>query len=229
MKNISILLATLLSVFLLSCNQGTTTSLNDGSGSLGQWTVPGIGTTYYFLDTTGFTDSIRTVKNGLRLGGKSNVVSMAENVFDTLFYTIEPNGDISLGTRTNFDSAGINVFSYSWTTYPIQSRKPIVDPNAEDSISGSEHIIFSTTRSFVGEEDLQTSAGTFATLHARSTEVDDELPVDSSFGFTFKDSIFTDYWFSPQLGMYIQEQNLTSENDQQFNVSKIKLTRYVPR
>src|SRR5579871_288940 len=109
MKIFPTFFAILLCTFLISCNQGTTTTLNDGSGTLGEWTVPGIGTTYVFADTTGFIDSIRIVKNGQHIGGKSNVVEMVTDVFDTTFYTIELNGDVSLGTRSNFDSAGFNV------------------------------------------------------------------------------------------------------------------------
>ncbi|HEY3875510.1 MAG TPA: hypothetical protein VGM92_08525 [Candidatus Kapabacteria bacterium] len=207
------------------------TTLNDGSGTLGQWTVAGRGTSYVYLDSLQGIDTIRVLLNGQHLGGKQNVI-VAVNVTqggspDTTWFNIEPNGDFSIGDRLEEDSDGFFVFDFNWNTFPVMSRTTIVLPGAVDTEINEEHVIRSITSSFVAVEPIQTPIGTYQTLHARFATVNDQI--DSLEGFSFVDTTATDYWFAPQLGMYIREQAWTSEDNSLLTSISAKLIQYFPR
>ena len=232
MKHLQLIVVLFAVAILSSCNSGAETTLNTGGGSAGIWTIPGIGTIYLFQDGdpngSGQTQSTTlTVSSvGQHMNGKTNVVGLTETSSDSsgsqnngiFYYAIEPNGDISLRDSS---SSGIK-----WTTYPTGSRTTISDPRIDSITSFGEHIIQTSTRSYVASENVTTLAGTFAAIHI--TETSFSLFKDSIGSFADSSLNVSDFWFTPSIGFFAKVVESSISNGQPSFTAETDLIRYTP-
>jgi hypothetical protein len=240
MKLIRIFASLFLIVILASCNQGgSVTSLNDGGGSFGMWTIPGIGTKYIFQSTQSDStsqefDTLTILKTGQHLGGKTNVVSYSAGPAgegDTEFYNIEQNGDFSESSDATNDSDGVIVQRFNWDTLPTGSRKTTQLETPVDTIEGQlndqEHVVESDVVVFVGTENLSTPAGDFSTLHLRETFISIDSSLNGNGGFSSNE--VTDYWFATSTGFFVKVIDSGTDNGNPDQQSVDVLFKYEPK
>jgi hypothetical protein len=225
MKHKQIFVTLFIALLLPSCRQVADNPLN---GSAVTWAIPTIGTSYVYQiteqDPAARFDTITILQTGQHLGGKTGVVGCLDNAgtIGTFFYNIEPNGDISYG-----DSTLTSPSTYTWTTFPTASQQPISDP-VEDTTESGIHIFRSNVRTFVGAENITTTAGQFSTLHVRQTSISiitgpDSLDCNAS------DTALTDTWFAPTVGLYVKVVNSGTEDGQASRQSEVDLVKYLPK
>jgi hypothetical protein len=236
MKQIKILAALFLIVILASCNQGGSTSINDGGGSFGMWTIPGVGTKYileYTQSDTSATefDTITVIKTGQHRGGKTNVVSFFSSDNgnnDTSFYNIEQNGDFSEGSDESDDSDGIILQRFNWSTFPTGSRKTSQLETPLDTTENGEHEVESDVVRFIATANLSTPAGDFSTLHLRETRIDSDSSLSSGNDASSSNEV-TDYWFATSTGFFVKVIDNETENGNPEPQSGTILFKYEPK
>jgi hypothetical protein len=235
MNQLRFLLCLFITVLLSSCNQGGSTSINDGGGSAGMWTIPGVGTVFTYAiiepDSTGLpsADTFQFVvtATGQQFAGKSNVVRVTTTVAGQPSsdgdYSIESNGDISLD-----DSVAPG--DITWTRYPTGSKQTITD-RPTDTTSFGERTITTDAQSFIGPENLTTAAGKFSTLHVQEVTTTIEIDTEAGFNDPNDTSIdIQDYWFAPSIGIFVKETDSQTDNGQPdgFNF-EADLIKYSPK
>jgi hypothetical protein len=228
----SLLPGLLLAVFLVSCHQSTETTLNGGGEGAGPWIIPGVGTEFIFTDTAPGDSAppvIDTLEytiasTGQQVGGKSNVVgylaSRSGQSPTSLFYAIESNGNFSSGDSISPDSI-------AWIDYPTGTQKTILD-TPTTTISSGEQTTTTDVRSFIGAENLTTTAGNFYTLHVRETET--TLTIDTEVSFHDSEVFVDDYWFAPSIGLFVKITATQNDNGgpSGFN-DEFDLIKYLPK
>jgi hypothetical protein len=217
----------LLLVPIAACNQGTDTTLNNGGGTSGMWTIPGVGTMYIYQfpgQGAGF-DTLKIVSSGEEIGGKPNVARYRVLGSDTEFHYIsyQPNGDISLGDSTN------NGF-IEWETFPTGSHNPITNGTPLDTFEFGSRVVESDVNSYLRNENLIVAGADFATIHIKNVHKDFEIEIDST-GLTQGYIDTTDYWFAPSIGLYVKVKDLQTPADTTQPQQKIEfdLVKYLPR
>ncbi len=226
MKHIQIFSALLLALFFASCSNSSDTTQN-GGGSTVTWTIPTIGTEYVYqsqgVNGLPFFDTISIVQTGQHLGGKTNVITYADEE-GTVIYNIEANGDISDGDPT---TTAHGVDTITWTTFPTATHQPISDP-VMDTTEGLIHIFQSDVRTYVGAETLTTTAGQFATLHVRETTIRIVTAPDSLDCNSSDTSVF-DKWYAPTISLYVKVINSGTDDGVTSEPSDVDLIKYLPK
>jgi hypothetical protein len=221
----------LFALVLGSCSQSSNTSLNGNTQSAVPWVIPNSGTAFVY-ELTGINpkvhpvDTIFILTTGQHLGGKTGVIGCEDKAgtAGTFFYNIEENGDISDGDSTT-NSHGVTTFT--WTTFPTGSLKPIADP-VIDTVESGIHIFRSNLRTFVDTEQLTTLAGTFSTLHVREVSISINHSNDS-LNFNASDTTVMDKWYAPSIGLYAKVVSSGTSNGQPFDQSETDLIKYLPK
>jgi len=215
MKIIQRLSLFLILTSILSSCSSTETSFN----SFPPWVTPTVGTRY-LVDFSGLDsnngsivrtvarDSMQGVSTTAGTDGLNSTVQFFGEAFpDRLTFSEQyhSSGDISI---LDSDVTGIH-----WQVYPTTSRQSIIDAH-HDSTRMSDSTIFFyqhqlSSRTFIGVEQISVLDSTYTAIHVQGTaaqvvvNLDSYMPYDSTV-------TFTDYWFTPPIGMWLERRITTT-------------------